>query len=368
MNKRRWGILLLSGLTLALLCACGGKENGEASSSAPGSASIPDGPAVSAIAPVEEDPVYPYANPLTGEGLYEDISGKRPVAVMFNNLKKALPQIGVSKADVLYEVVAEGGITRIMGVYQDLEGVGELGSIRSARDYYVSLALGHDAIYIHAGGSPQAYEAFSAWGVTNIDFVNGPYGDMCWRDPERRQAAGLEHSLFTSSEKILEQMPSRFRLERKEDYEADWWSFSGQPSGEGTPAVKLTVPFSNYKTGYFTYDPDAEQYFIRQNLDGEDIPYIDGATNEPVGVSNVFVLYTDVGLIPGDAAGRMSVRTTGAGDGLFLRNGQLYEITWSRDKRTDQFFFLDSSGQALYMAPGPSYINIVSTSAQVTWE
>ena len=73
-------------------------------------------------------------------------------------------------------------------------------------------------------------------------------------------------------------------------------------------------------------------------------------------------------LIPGDAAGRMSVRTTGAGDGLFLRNGQLYEITWCRDKRTDQFFFLDSSGQALYMAPGPSYINIVSTSAQITWE
>ena len=100
---------------------------------------------------------------------------------MFNNLKKALPQIGVGRADVIYEIVAEGGITRMMGVFQDLEGVGELGSVRSARDYYVNLALGHDAIYIHAGGSPQAYEAFNSWGVTHIDFVNGPYGNMCCR-------------------------------------------------------------------------------------------------------------------------------------------------------------------------------------------
>ena len=58
-----------------------------------------------------------------------------------------------------------------MGVYQDLEGVGDLGSVRSARDYYVSLALGHDAIYIHAGGSPQAYSAFLAAGPIHIGHI-----------------------------------------------------------------------------------------------------------------------------------------------------------------------------------------------------
>ena len=170
MKKRQFSAILLAGLLLLPLAACGKKDPGS-SSSAPGSASLPDEPSVSAIAPVEPDPepVYPYANPLSGEGLDTDISGKRPAAVMFNNLKKALPQLGVAKADVLYEIVAEGGITRIMGLYQDLEDVGDLGSVRSARDYYVNLALGHDAIYIHAGGSPQAYDAFDAWGVTHID-------------------------------------------------------------------------------------------------------------------------------------------------------------------------------------------------------
>ncbi len=212
MNKRRWTSLLLAGLLLLPLASCGKKDPGGASSSQP-----PQEPSISVIAPVEPEPepepVYPYINPLTGEGLHEDISEKRPIAVMFNNLRKALPQIGVAQADVIYEIVAEGGITRMMGLYQDLEGVGDLGSIRSARDYYVSLALGHDAIYIHAGGSPQAYDAFDNWKVTHIDFVNGPYGDMCWRDPDRKKSAGLEHSLLTSSERVLEQMPSRFRLE-----------------------------------------------------------------------------------------------------------------------------------------------------------
>ena len=368
MNKRRWTSLLLAGLLLLPLASCGKKDPGGASSSQP-----PQEPSISVIAPVEPEPepepVYPYINPLTGEGLHEDISGKRPIAVMFNNLRKALPQIGVAQADVIYEIIAEGGITRMMGLYQDLEGVGDLGSIRSARDYYVSLALGHDAIYIHAGGSPQAYETLGSWGVTHIDFVNGPYGNMCWRDPDRRKNAGLEHSLLTSSEKVLEQMPSRFRLDHEEGFTVPW-AFAGETARIGQPASKMTVPYSKYKTGYFAYDTDKKQYFISQSLDGSDpIDYVDGQTGEAVGVNNVLVLFTDVGLVKGDAAGRMSVRTTGTGDGLLLRDGVLQEITWQRDKRTDCLRFLDrASGQDTPLAFGPSYINIVGTSAQVTWE
>ena len=364
MNKRRCTSLLLAGLLMLPLAACGKKDPGEASSPPP-----PE-PTVSVIVPVEPEPEpeFPYYNPLTGEGLYDDISEKRPIAVMFNNLRKALPQIGVGQADVIYEIVAEGGITRMMGVFQDLEGVGDLGSIRSARDYYVSLALGHDAIYIHAGGSPQAYEAFSKWGVTHIDFVNGPYGNMCWRDPDRRKTAGLEHSLLTSSEKVLEQMPSRFTLEHKEGFAVGWAFDKEPPAGEKQQVSQLTVPFSKYKTGHFTYDSAQNRYLIEQHIDGADKPYVDGRTGEAVAVSNVLVLFTDVGVIKGDDKGRMEVRTTGTGDGLLLRDGALYEITWQRDKRTDRYSFLDKAGKEIPLNVGPSYINIVSAKAEVTWE
>ena len=369
MNRRRWGMLLLAGLLLLPASSCG-KQGGSESSSNPGSASLPDESSVSAMAPAEPEPEpeHPYANPLTGEGLDQDISGKRPVAVMFNNLKKALPQIGISQADVLYEIVAEGGITRIMGVFQDLDGVGDLGSIRSARDYYVSLAAGHDAIYIHAGGSPQAYDAFDDWGITHIDFVNGPYGNMCWRDPDRRKNAGFEHSLLTSGDKVLEQMPSRFRLEHEAGYQVGWTFSDETPAGGQKADCSLTVPFSNYKTGLFEYVSDDNQYLVTQHIDGADIPCTDGADDSLLKVSSVLVLYTDVSRVKGDDKGRMEVRTTGTGDGLLLRDGQIYEITWQRNKRTDNFSFLDQSGKAIPLAVGTSYINIVGTSANVTWE
>ena len=369
MNKGRWGTILLAGLLLIPLASCGKKDPGGASSgsaSLPGSASGSDEPSVSVIAPVVE-PEHPFSQPLTGEGLDEDVSARRPYAVMFNNLRKALPQIGVSKADVIYEIVAEGGITRMMAVFQDLEGVGDMGSIRSARDYYVSIAKGHDAIYIHAGGSPQAYDAFDDLKISHIDFVNGPYGNMCWRDPERRKTAGLEHSLLTSSEKVLEQLPKRIAQEHDSGYEVGWTFDKEAPAG-GRSVERLTVPFSTYKTGYFTYDAGESCYLIDQHIDKQDIPYVDGGTDEPVSVRNVLVLYTDVSRVKGDDKGRMAVRTTGKGDGLLLRDGQLYEITWERKSEAVCFSFLDQAGKPFPLAMGSSYVNIVSSDTQVKWE
>lgn len=366
MKKGKLVRLVCLGLLLAALTACGSKEatsseTGSQSEEIPVIAPVPE--------PVEEpepEPVYPYTNPLTGEGQMEDISGKRPIAVMFNNLEKALPQLGVGQADVIYEIVAEGGITRMMGLFQDIQGVGDLGSIRSARDYYVNLAYGHDAIYVHAGGSPQAYEAIKGWGVSAIDFVNGPCGVESWRDANRRANAGYEHSLLTSSTNLVEQMPSWFRQEHKDDYQVGWTFDEQLPTG-GEAAAELTVPFSTYKTGYFTYDQESGQYAISQHINGNDHTYVDGNTDEPVLVSNVLVLYTDISVIAGDSAGRMSVRTTGSGDGLLLRDGQLYPITWQRDSKSSCYRFLGETGEEISLKPGSSYINVVKTSAQVEW-
>ena len=174
-------------------------------------------PSVSVMAPVEPEPALPYVNPLTGEGCARDIAQKRPVAVMLNNLKKALPQLGVSQADIIYEAPAEGGITRMLAVFQSVEEVGNIGSVRSARDYYVSLAMGHDALYLHAGGSPGAYAAIKNWGAAAFDCVNGPYeGTLFWRDKERRKSMGMEHSVLTSGPTITELMPTySYRLEQR---------------------------------------------------------------------------------------------------------------------------------------------------------
>lgn len=170
MRAKRFGSLFLALVMAMTMTACGG-ETPEVPEEP-----IPEEPSVEVIAPVEEpepipepEPVYPYTNPLTGEGCETDVGKNRPIAVMLNNHKKAVPQAGVSQADVIFELPAEGGITRMMGLFQSIDGEGEIGTVRSARDYYLSLALGHDAIYMHAGGSPQAYAYIKEWGVNALD-------------------------------------------------------------------------------------------------------------------------------------------------------------------------------------------------------
>ena len=358
--------LLLAALLVLPLASCGKPE--EAASSA--ASSMPDEPSVSAIAPVEPEPepepALPYVNPLTGEGCETDIGQNRPIAIMLNNRKKAMPQLGVSQADIIYEMPAEGGITRMMGVFQSVEGVGEIGTVRSARDYYVSLAFGHDAIYLHAGGSPQAYDAIQNWGVTALDCVNGPYeGTLFWRDPDRRKNAGLEHSVLTSGDKILELLPTykKVTLEHKDGFDLGW-TFA---EGAGTPAAaisKLTVPFSSYKTGVFTWDETRQKFLVEEY----GAPYTDGNTGEQVAATNVLVLLTDVSAIQGDDKGRQSVRTTGEGSGYLAKEGQLFEITWKRADKTDCLSFYDASGNLMPLAVGNSYINIVSQKTNVTWE
>ena len=171
--KKRVLAMFLATMMLLSLASCGKKEEPAVPAAEPEPIEEPT-PASEPQPEPEPEPAGPAGiNPLTGLPMEPEYENDRPVAVMFNNLKAAQPQLGISQADIIYEVPAEGGITRMLGVFQSLEGVGTLGSIRSSRPYYLELALGHDALYVHAGGSPEAYKDIPAWGVDNMDGVNG---------------------------------------------------------------------------------------------------------------------------------------------------------------------------------------------------
>ena len=257
--------------------------------------------------PVEEpepepEPYVPAGtNPLTGEPMEPEFEGDRPVAVMFNNLKIAQPQLGVSQADIIYEVPAEGGITRMLGVYQTLEGVEDLGSIRSTRPYYLELALGHDALLVHAGGSPDAYADISAWGVDNMDGVNGGSdAKIFWRDADRRKSMGYEHSMLTSASAIEDYLAQgHFSTEHREGYT---YTQSFVPDGtpaNGAPATAVTLRYTNYKTGQFDYDAESGKYLASQYGSA----YMDGGTNTQVSATNVLILETSISVIPATRRG-----------------------------------------------------------------
>ena len=352
--------LLLS--VLMLLTACSTPAGGESSS-------LPE-PAVSAMAPVSEpDPEPVFTNPLTGEETPADQSARRPVAIMLNNLKKALPQLGVSRADLIYEAPAEGGITRMMAVYQSLDGVETLGSVRSARPYYVELAAGLDAIYIHAGGSDGAYSAIKKYSVSNIDGVNGPYGGtMFWRDAARKKNAGYEHSLLTSAQRIESllsgALANKMRQTHGEGYALPLaFAAEGMPAG-GSPANTITIRWSNYKTGVFRYDPATGTYLVEEY----GAPYVDGNDNTQVAVTNVLFIATEVKDIPGDTAGRKDIRLTGTGTGYFACGGQCIPIRWEKASANDPLRYYTADGQPLALGVGKSYINVVDGSYPLSFE
>lgn len=355
---------LLLGTTL-LLAACGG-ENAEDSPS-PTMGATPE-PTVETTP--EPTPYDGPLNPLSGLPMGEEWVNRRPVAIMLNNLKEALPQLGQSQADIIYEVPAEGGITRMLGVYQSLEDVGTIGSIRSARPYYLELALGHDAIYIHAGGSEDAYSKIRQWGVDALDGVRGPYmsntenGNLMWRDPERRKHYSLEHTVVTTGEAIQKCFAeqSRLRLEHEEGYCYEMtFAEDGTPTG-GISAQEITVPVSNYKTGRFVYDAGAGVYAVEEY--GE--PYVDGNSGEQVTVTNVVIIQTAC-RYTGDSLGHITVDLSSGGTGYFACGGQAVELTWGKEYPDGQLHYYDLQGNPITFGAGHTYVMIVPLDCDISF-
>jgi len=349
--KKKTLALLLSAVLALSLAGCGKDE--------------PDPEAEPEPEPVEELPVLPAepepcvpagTNPLTGLPMEPEYEGLRPIAIMLNNLKAAQPQLGVSKADIIYEVPVEGGITRMLAVYQTVEDVDILGSVRSARPYFVELALGHDAIYVHAGGSQEAYSNLRSWKVDHMDGVRGGEdAKIFWRDADRRKNNGYEHSLITSGEKILEYLA---KGKIATEHGADWdypqtFKDYGVPPG-GQAAEHVKVRFSSYKTGLFDYDASSGKYLVSQY--GKE--HVDGDTGEQVSAVNVLVLETSTAVL--DDVGRLRVQTTGEGKGTFFCGGAAVPIQWSRKDRNSPFVYTLEDGSPLAMGQGNSYVCIIS--------
>ena len=157
-----------------------------------------------------EPTLPPYeANVLTGEPKGADYpEGQRITAVMVNNIVAARPQRGLSKADILFEIKVEGGITRFMPVYTDYKTIGEVGPVRSGRDQFFRLILPWQALYIHEGQSivMQQYAIDYDYGkLNNNDGANGyrDYGRVNWAGQSYNAGTlRLEHTMYTNSDNI----------------------------------------------------------------------------------------------------------------------------------------------------------------------
>ena len=274
-----------------------------------------------------------YYAPLTGEQLSAKPENTRPFAVMINNIVYAQPQVGISNADIIYEIPAEGGITRMMAIFSHLYDIESVGSIRSLRPYYLSVALSYDAIVIHAGGSEQAYSDVKTYNADHLDGVrDGNTSSMFYRDKSRGQH-GSEHTLFFHGANVQPLVEKyQFRTEHNSSYE--------------TNASKSTS---------FTYHADTGKYTAVQ-YKGD---YKDGATGEPVPFSNLLILSADMKTV--DSYGRLAVDLIGSGTGYFVTGGKYVPIKWARSDINSCFTYTLEDGTALNLSRGTTYVGVIPT-------
>ena len=299
-----------------------------------------------------------YHNPLTGMVSETDISALRPIAVMLNNIEVATPQVGISKADMLYECIVEGGITRFMAVFQSPDGVDTIGSIRSARTYYIELAMGLDAVYVHAGASTEGYQNIYDWGTTAINPSSGDIYDIVfWRDEERENNMGYEHSLMISGTKLCESYAGYVDgTKHTADY-SYYQQFSPIVTLIGQAAGSVEIPFSYYKSTSFEYSQASGKYMASQ-FGG---PLVDGADNSQLGFTNLIILKADYGYIGSTVKRTIDLSK---GEGWFCCGGSAVPIKWEKGGVNDQLKYYSEKGEPLVLECGKSYIGIVPTDCE----
>lgn len=278
-------------------------------------------------------------------------SKSRPFAVMINNIGVARPlQSGLQDAYIMYEMIVEGGITRYLALFLD-QDTERIGSVRSARHYYIDYALENDAIYVHHGQSDQALADFNKGVVDRIVVDNGKTG---WRDKSLNVSS--EHTLFTSIAKLKNGIGSK-RTERKKGLLLDYSVESVDlASMEGAiPANKVSIRYSNATTSSYEYDPEAKVY--NRFVNGK--AHTDYVTKNQYTFKNIITYQVNnYNLNDGSGKGRQGLDNIGNGTGYFISEGYAVPITWEKTSRESQTIYKYSDGTKIKVNDGNTFIQI----------
>lgn len=280
-------------------------------------------------------------------------SNTRPIAVMINNHKTAQPyQTGLNDAYLVYEMIVEGGITRMMAVFKDKD-TKTIGTVRSSRHYFLDYAQENDAIYTHFGWSPQAEEDINN---LDIDNVNGIIDSGFWRDQElKANGVPTEHTAYTNIENILKVADKRgyettSNSETLLNYSVDEIDLS---SMEGAiKADNVFIEYSSYQKNTFKYDAVNKVY----NKYSNDTLRKDYVTGESFETKNIITYQVKNYSI--DSYGRQELENIGSGEGYFISNGYAVPIKWEKKSPSSKTVYKFLDGKEIVVNDGITYIQI----------
>ena len=291
-------------------------------------------------------------------------STDRPIAVMINNNKAVWGyQAGLQDAYITYEMIVEGGITRMMAVFKDKD-TARIASVRSSRHYYLDYVLENDALYAHIGWSPRAESDISS---LNIPAINANNSSAFTWDNSLRVAR--EHRAYTSIARVKEAAQKKgYRTTSDKKllltYQAkslDLASYEG-----AIPANTVRIPYSTSHLTSYSYDTENKVYKRYQN-NTEHKDYVTGLQYTAKNIITYKVHnYT---LNDGYAGGRQDLNNIGSGEGYYISEGYAIPITWEKTSRSAQTIYkVKATGKELVVNDGNTFIQIQPSVQNLTIE
>lgn len=294
---------------------------------------------------------------LTGEYISKKAAKQRPFAVMINNIEYAnLRQEGTSKLDIVYEALAEGGITRMLGVFQGTEKIKRLGSVRSARHYFVSFASEWNAIFCHFGQTKYAVSKIEELKINNLSGLSAIGGAVYWRD----SSVMAPHNVYTSGEKMLKGAKKLgYSTKMKEEKMAKHFNFYEEDTElpSNAAATYVNLPFSAYSTSYLIYDKKTREYKKYEYK----TKHKDHANNKQLSFKNVVIQLVEETNIDRHGYQHLYLHKR-KGEGYYITNGKRMKIAWRKNEEEGTMCYYDMDGNVLNVNAGKTYIAAYPTS------
>ena len=288
------------------------------------------------------------ASNLTGLQVDPSINERPVTAIMIENSESARPQSGLNQAGVVFEAIAEGGITRFVTLFQDTEP-DYIGPVRSARPYYMQWMLGFDAAYAHAGGSAEALSLINQWHVKDLQH----HASYFWRVTSRE----APHNLYTSIAKLRE-------YEAKKGYGKSNYTPLPRKDKE-TPSASPTAKTIDFNISSATfnvhYDYDAGTNSYKRSEGGK--PHTDEKSGAQLSPKVVVAL-----IVPQGKNGiYYTYQTIGSGQVLIFQDGGVLTGTWKKDSNSANLTFTDANGAVIKLNPGQTWFTALGEASRVTY-
>ena len=346
-TRSRHRAALASVVVALVLTACGGTSDVPGEPSSPGGPTAPGGTAAGGGPEVVDDRPR---SPFTGLPVDPDVLSRPLLAVKVENSENARPQSGLEAADIVFEELVEGGITRFMALYHsELPSV--VGPVRSARPVDADLLSGFGPSgFAYSGARAEVEELLAATpAVRVVEGVSGFFRDDVRRAP---------HNLYVDAGEVLDVVAARGARPLVDI----GWTFSADvpdgalacPAGATScadPGTAIVVEMSRAFRSGWTYDATDAVY--RRDQNGR---AFSTAGAEEIGAANVVILATRH-YVGASGYDETDATTTGA-PALVLRDGRRYEARWEKPTASDLLRILTPDGQPFPLAPGPTWVHL----------